>query len=169
MLGKGGTQKRAIEEVLALPQDHPQRQNILELVGIWRINVESKIDLDPEERELIMELSPAYIKWREDTLQEGIRQGLERGLERGLEQGVQQERRFMVEALLRTRFGELDEALLGIIKALLESSPDEFMPLCLNASREELLERFGDSGETQESWGNGDRPVFVKISELMKF
>lgn len=51
----------------------------------------------------------------------------------------------MVEALLKTRFGELDEALLGIIDALLESFPDEFMPLCLSASREQLLQQFGDS------------------------
>ncbi|MDJ1174840.1 hypothetical protein [Roseofilum capinflatum] len=125
MLGKGGTQKRAIEEVLALPQDHPQRRNILELVGIWRINVESKIDLDPEERELIMELSPAYIKWREDTLQQG--------------------QRLMIEALLRTRLGELDEALLAIISPLLELPPDECMSLGLHASREELLAQFGSN------------------------
>jgi hypothetical protein len=136
MLGKGGTQKRAIEQVLELPREDPQRKNILELVGIWRINVASKIELEPEERELIMELSPAYLKWREDTLQEGIQEGIERGIERG--------QRLMVEALLRTRFGELDEALLGIIDSLLVLSPDEFMPLCLQLSREELLERFGD-------------------------
>jgi hypothetical protein len=159
ILGKGGTQKRAIQEVLELPREDPQRRNILELVGIWRINVATKIELDEEDRELIMELSPAYIKWREDTIQEGIRQGLQQGLQQGLEQGVQQgleqgvqqERRLMIEALLRTRFGELDEALLGIIEALRKCPPDEFMPLCLNASREELLERFGDSGETEES------------------
>jgi len=132
MLGKGGTQKRAIEQVLELPREHPQRRNILQLVGIWRINVASKIELETEERELIMELSPAYLKWREDTLQEGIEQGIERG------------QRLMIEALLRTRFGELDEALLGIIDSLLVLSPDEFMPLCLQLSREELLERFGD-------------------------
>ncbi|MDJ1172433.1 hypothetical protein PMG71_23675, partial [Roseofilum sp. BLCC_M154] len=161
-----GTQKRAIEEVLELPREDPQRRNILELVGIWRINVATKIELDEEDRELIMELSPAYIKWREDTIQEGIRQGLEQGLQRGLEQGVQQgleqglkqgiqqgieQQRLMIEALLRTRFGELDEALLDIVEALLKCPPDEFMPLCLNASREELLERFGDSGEAEES------------------
>ncbi|MDJ1174873.1 hypothetical protein [Roseofilum capinflatum] len=155
MLGKGGTQKRAIQEVLELPREDPQRRNILELVGIWRINVATKIELDEDDQELMMELSPAYIKWREDTIQEGIRQGLEQGvqqgLQQGLEQGVQQERRLMIEALLRTRFGELDEALLGIIDALLKCPPDEFMPLCLSASREELLERFGSSGETEES------------------
>ena len=193
MLGKGGTQKRAIEQVLELPREDPQRRNILELVEIWRINVESKIELEPEERELIMELSPAYIQWREDTIQQGLEQGIQQGLQQGiqqgleqglqqgiqqgleqgiqqgleqgiqqgiqqgLEQGVQQERRFMIEALLRNRLGELDEALLGIIDALLDLSPDELMPLCLNASREQLLERFGDSDDTLDGWGKGDR------------
>ena len=132
MLGKGGTQKRAIQQVLELPPEYPQRRDILELVGIWRINVASKIELEPEERELIMELSPAYLKWREDTLQEGIERGIERG------------QRLTIEVLLRTRFGELDEVLSGVIDSLLVLSPDEFMPLCLQLSREELLERFGD-------------------------
>jgi hypothetical protein len=143
MLGKGGTQKRAIAQVLEIPREDPLRRNILELVGIWRINIASKIDLGTEERELLMELSPAYIKWREDMILEGIRQGLNQGLQQGLQQGVERQR-LMIEALLRTRFGELDEALLGIIDSLLLLSPDRFMPLCLQLSREELLERFGD-------------------------
>jgi len=144
MLGKGGTQKRAIAQVLELPREDPQRRNILQLVGIWRINVASKIELDTEERELLMELSPAYIKWREDTLQEGIQQGIERG------------QRLMVEALLRTRFGELDEAILGIIDSLLVLSPDQCMPLCLQLSREELLERFGDRASDAEHYRPSD-------------
>lgn len=72
-----------------------------------------------------MELSPAYIKWREDTLQQG--------------------QRLMIEALLRTRLGELDEALLAIISPLLELPPDECMSLGLHASREELLAQFGSN------------------------
>ena len=128
LLGKGGTQKRAIEQVLELPPDDRQRHNILELIGIWRINVQNKIQLEPEDTELIMELSPAYLQWREDTIQEGR----------------QQQQRLTTEALLRTRFGQLDEALLGIVDSLSALSLDEFMTLCLNASREELLERFGE-------------------------
>ena len=137
MLGKGGTQKKAIEEVLELPSDYPQQRNILELIGVWRINVQNKIELEPEDRELIMELSPAYLKWREETVQEG--------LERGVQQGLEQGQRLMIEALLRTRFGELDEALLGIVDSLLQLSPDELMSVGWQASREELLEQFGES------------------------
>ncbi|MDJ1184452.1 hypothetical protein [Roseofilum casamattae] len=140
ILGKGGTQKRAIEQVLELPPNHPQRRNILELIGIWRINIQNKIQLEPEDTELIMELSPAYLKWREDTLQ----QGRQEGRQEGLEQGKQQQQRLTVEVFLRTRFGELDEALLGIVDSLSELSLDEFITLGLNSSREELLERFGE-------------------------
>ncbi len=55
----------------------------------------------------------------------------------------------MIEALLRTRFGELDQALLAMIDSLLALSPDELMPWCLSASREELLEQFGDAAATE--------------------
>ncbi|MDJ1184453.1 hypothetical protein [Roseofilum casamattae] len=96
-----------------------------------------------------MERSPAYLKWREDTLQEGrqegLEQGVQQGLQEGLEQGKQQQQRLTVEAFLRTRFGELDEALSGIVDSLSELSLDEFITLGLNSSREELLERFGNN------------------------
>jgi predicted transposase YdaD len=74
----------------------------------------------------------------QEALAEGEKQGLERGLEQGLEQGE----RLVVENLLRVRFGELDEALQGIISRILQLSPEEFTPLLLHCSREELLKRF---------------------------
>lgn len=77
-----------------------------------------------------MELSPAYLKWREDTIQQGV------------QQGVQQTKRMTIETLLRTRFGSLDEELLGIIDRLMELSLEEFVPICMQASREELLAQF---------------------------
>jgi hypothetical protein len=130
LLGKGGTQRRAIQQVLDLPEDDSQRRNILELIGVWRINVQAKIDLSPEDQELVMELSPAYLKWREDTIQEGI------------QQGVQQAKGLTIETLLRTRFGSLDEELMAIIDSIMELSPEEFIPICMQGSREELLARF---------------------------
>ncbi|MDJ1178229.1 hypothetical protein PJF56_05080 [Roseofilum sp. BLCC_M91] len=126
LLGKGGTQKRAIQQVLELPDDDPQRRSILELIGVWRINVQAKIDLNPEDQELVMELTPAYLKWREDTVQEG----------------VQQAKRVTIETLLRTRFGSLDEELVGMIDSMMELALEELIPVCMQASREELLARF---------------------------
>ncbi|MBH8566444.1 hypothetical protein I8748_30560 [Nostoc sp. CENA67] len=74
-----------------------------------------------------MNLSQAYLEWREATLQEGQKD----------------ERRQVVENLLRVRFGSLDEELERIIEPLLQLPPQEYSRLLLELSREELLTRFG--------------------------
>jgi hypothetical protein len=62
ILGKGKTQQQAVEEIIALPETNPLRTNILALVSTWRVNVQTKQDLTEEDRELIMNLTPAYIQ-----------------------------------------------------------------------------------------------------------
>jgi predicted transposase/invertase (TIGR01784 family) len=57
---------------LRISTKHPMT---LELLSSWRITIETGKDLDEEGQELIMQLSPAYIKWREETLQEGKTEG----------------------------------------------------------------------------------------------
>jgi len=126
ILGKGGTQSQAINELLALPKLHPLRNNVLELLANWRITLEQRQTLDEDERLLIMNLSPAYLRWREETLQEGKQEG----------------RQEVIENLLLARFGELDEQLSRVIEPLLQLPPEEFTPLLLNLEREELLNRF---------------------------
>ena len=74
-----------------------------------------------------MNLSQAYLEWREATLQEGQKD----------------ERSQVVENLLRVRFGSLDEELERIIEPLLQLPPQEYSRLLLELSREELLTRFG--------------------------
>jgi len=126
ILGKGATQRQAIDELAALPKGIPLRSNALELLANWRLNLETSENLDQEDRELIMNLSPAYLQWREETLREGM----------------QAERRATIENLLRVRFGSLDDELFAIITQLLELPPEEFTRLLLQLSREELLNRF---------------------------
>jgi hypothetical protein len=72
VLGKGATQKQAISELFAMPREDGLRSVTLGLLMSWRveINIDDN-ELDAETQELIMQLSPAYIKWREETLQEG--------------------------------------------------------------------------------------------------
>ena len=70
--------------------------------------------------------------------QEALAEGEERGLERGLERGE----RLVVDNLLRVRFGELDPPLQAIISRILQLSPEEFTPLLLQYSKQELLKRF---------------------------
>jgi hypothetical protein len=131
ILGKGATQEQALAELIALPPEHPLRSNVLELISTWRVNLESKENLTEDERELIMQLSPAYLKWREDTLQEGRQAGRLEG------------ERVVVENLLKIRFGSLDDSLSRAMESMLELPPEELASLLLQLSREELLARFG--------------------------
>ncbi|MDV2996880.1 MAG: hypothetical protein N4J56_006585 [Chroococcidiopsis sp. SAG 2025] len=70
-----------------------------------------------------MNLSPAYLQRIEEARQEG--------------------QRVVIENLLKTRFGAIDEKLSRIIEPLLQLPPEEFTRLLLQSSREELLNRFG--------------------------
>jgi hypothetical protein len=73
-----------------------------------------------------MSLSPIYLQELADARQEG-RQEIQRSV---------------IENLLKVRFGSLDDELNVIIEPLLRLSPEEFTPLLIQLSREELLNRF---------------------------
>jgi predicted transposase/invertase (TIGR01784 family) len=75
LLGKDGIQARAIEEVAQLPQEHPYRQNTLELLGNLKVTLEARTDIAPEDRDLIMQLSPLYLEQIQAAKQEGEQQG----------------------------------------------------------------------------------------------
>ncbi len=123
--------------MVALPEENLLRRNILEIVANWRTNVEERENLSDEDRELIMNLSPAYERWREDTLREGRRQ--------------------MVENFLKARFGLLDEELTAAIAPMLQLPPEELTRLLLNLSREELLVWFGDVSRREDALREGRR------------
>jgi hypothetical protein len=100
-------------------------------IDIWFVPNQSK--LNDEDRELIMTLSPAYLKQREEWRQEG------------LQTGRQEELRLIVGSLLTARFGNLDEQLLAVVTPIMELSLTERTDLFLNLSqlsREELLAKF---------------------------
>ena len=81
-----------------------------------------------------MALSPIYLQQLEEAKQEGVQQGVQ--------QGVTTERRTVIENLLQVRFGSDDTELNSIIEPISRLSPQEFTPLLLQLSREELLNRF---------------------------
>lgn len=130
LLGKGNTQREAVEEVIALPRDNEARLAALKLLTSWKVSIEAKAEIEQEERELIMTLSQAYLEWEERTQQQGI------------EQGIQQGKLLVVQNLLKARFGELDEQLSSIIPSLLDLPAEEYTRLLLQLSREDLLARF---------------------------
>jgi predicted transposase/invertase (TIGR01784 family) len=98
LLGRGKVQKKAIAEVMAL-EESKQKLTILELLGNWKIMLDQKQEkLRAEERELIMNLSPAYLEWREKTLREGEQRGIQQGIQIGQQQGIQQVARNLLQA-----------------------------------------------------------------------
>ncbi|WP_193200220.1 hypothetical protein [Nostoc sp. MG11] len=126
LLGRGKIQRKAVEELVALPPSDLVRRNVLEIIYRWRISVMAQTELTKDDQELIMNLTQAYEEARAAAVLEG----------------VQQERRQVVENLLRFRFGSVDEELAGVVDSLLQLTPEEFTPLCLELSREDLLARF---------------------------
>ncbi|OCQ99929.1 hypothetical protein BCD64_02290 [Nostoc sp. MBR 210] len=124
VLGKGGTQKRAVEELTELPEQNPFRENLLEILADWRKNLELRDNLTREEQEVIMNLSPAYLQQQEDWKQEG--------------------QLSMIASLLEARFGTLDSELSVLVGKIAQIPVAERTQLLLslsNLSREELLQR----------------------------
>ncbi len=126
LLSKGKFQEKAIEELQQLELTNPLKSNILQLLTNLQAKLEAKQNIEEEERDLIMKLSPLYIKWREEAINEGI----------------QQERRIMIENMLLTRFGAIDIALSEIIEPLTKMPPRDAIQLLMQSSKEEILAHF---------------------------
>jgi hypothetical protein len=142
LLGKGTTQTQAINEVLAFDEKHALRQFLGELLLTWRINLEVQDRLTEDDKELLMNLSPIYEKWRELTLQEGMLEGMLEGMQKGMQQGRSEMQRVFLENMLISKFGSIDEPLMQITNPLLQLTPEEMTRLLMQCSREELLAKF---------------------------
>ncbi|MDJ0517794.1 MAG: hypothetical protein QNJ74_16615 [Trichodesmium sp. MO_231.B1] len=102
--------------------------------AVLHSNLEVISELEVQDRELIMRLSPLLSQQLEAATQSGIQQGIQ--------QAIRIERTAVIENLLKVRFNSLDDKLREIIQPILSLSPEEFTPLLLQLSREELLARF---------------------------
>ena len=144
ILGKGNVQKQAIAEIESLPVSHPFRKNALTMLNRLRTDLQVTANKDIEDQELIMRLSPLFDQQLEQAKQEAQQQGMQEGIQQGIQEGIQQGQRRLIENLLTSRFGSLDEQLATMISPLLTLPPEELAPLLLQSSREELLSRFGE-------------------------
>ncbi|NJL09436.1 MAG: hypothetical protein HC908_02055 [Calothrix sp. SM1_7_51] len=99
-----------------------------------KITIEVTGDIDTEDEELSMILSQAYEEWKEEIKRQEMQQGMQQGMQRG--------QRLSIENLLKARFGELHEQLVQIIPSVLMLPIEEYTPVLLQLSREELLARF---------------------------
>jgi Domain of unknown function (DUF4351) len=110
LLGKGRVQARAIREVAALPAEHPYRTNALDLLGNLKVILEARETIEPEEQELIMQLSPLYL----EKLQEAQQIGEQLGEQRGEIKGQQN----IVIRLLKRRVGDISAEVLARVAIL---------------------------------------------------
>ena len=122
LLGKGRVQQQAIEELKTLPQNNPLRDKAIDLLLSLKTQIEIKQVPNEEDREVLMNLSPIYLERLAEAEQKG--------------------QRTVIENLLKAKFGSLDDELNSIVQPLLALRPEEFSPLLLQLSREELISRF---------------------------
>ena len=88
LLGKNGNQNRAIQELVTTSSPSPLYANIEEILADYRSNLESDQSLTLDEEELIMNLSAAYLKKREEWKEEGKEEGKEDIILRLLRSGM---------------------------------------------------------------------------------
>jgi hypothetical protein len=89
VLGRGRTQKRAIEEVLSLPANAPRKNQILRLVASWKVRMDISELTEFGQQEEIMAMTEAFLTWEQETKDQAQREG------------QQQERRSIALNLLR--------------------------------------------------------------------
>jgi hypothetical protein len=158
ILGRGKVQRQAVEELETLTNNSPFLADVIELVhnliAVLSARQRQEQDIDQDDQELIMKLSQMYQQQLEELRKQGLQEGREEGRQKGLQEGrqegqqeglrtgVERERRAIIESILQVRFGEVDAELTGIINPLMAMSREEFTPLLLQSSREELLGRF---------------------------
>jgi predicted transposase YdaD len=114
LMARGKIQRQAIAELLALPANHPMRQNTIEQLAVLRIDLNVVQNLSKDERALAMNLSPVYEKWRQETLQEGRQEGELKGRQEGRQEGE----RSLVLRLLSRRIGNLSPNVVSKVEAL---------------------------------------------------
>jgi hypothetical protein len=102
LLGKGKVQSQAIDEVAALPPDNPYRQNALDLLGNLKVILEARTIIEPEEQNLIMQLSPLYLE----------------KIHAAEQVGRQDERQTLILRLLTRRVGTVSSEVETRVKAL---------------------------------------------------
>ncbi|TAE59330.1 MAG: hypothetical protein EAZ87_10150 [Nostocales cyanobacterium] len=146
ILGKGKVQRQAVEELETLANNRPLFADVIKLVNdliaVLSARQRQQQDIDQDDQELIMKLSEIYQQQLEELKKQGIQQGIQQGERIGIDRGIERERRAMIESILQVRFGVIDAELATIIEKLIVMDREEFTPMLLQLSREELIGRF---------------------------
>jgi flagellar biosynthesis/type III secretory pathway protein FliH len=116
-------QTQAVQEVLALPEDHPYKYQTIEHLARLQMSLQARQNESRLFKEVAMNLSPVYDEWKEKTIALGREQGLSLGREQGLSLGREQ----------GIPFGQID-----LLKRQLTAKFDRLSPQAL-----EPLDRLG--------------------------
>ena len=139
LLGKERVQSSAIAEVAALPLTHLCRQEALVWLGNLRVILEARKTREPEEEDLMMQLSPLFL----EKLQAAELVGEQRGEVNGKTQGRVEEARTLVFRQLTRKLGNISPILLAKIEALeierLESLGEDLLDFASIANLEQWL------------------------------
>ncbi|WP_017654507.1 DUF4351 domain-containing protein [Fortiea contorta] len=132
ILGRGTVQQTAINELEALPSNHPFQRAALELLYNLQQNLRVNQNLESDDRELVMRLAPLYQQDRELARQEGEQREAFRFLNRQLNH----------------RFGEIDASIVERIRVLsteqLEALGEAFLDFSSIAEMVAWLDQQGD-------------------------
>jgi predicted transposase YdaD len=74
--------------------------------------------------------------------QEGFEEGFKEGFEQGRKEGREEGRQEAIEILLKIRFSKLDRQLKATIPGLMQLPSQAGLTIVVNASREEIIDRF---------------------------
>jgi Domain of unknown function (DUF4351) len=133
LLGRGQTQKQAVDEVIAIDAREARRAAILKLLSNWKISLEITGQAEADE-ELMMVLSQAYLEWEQQTEQ------------RGEQKGLQRERSLILRQLTR-RVGQVSPALTSQVESLtlekLESLGEALLDFSSSADLDGWLRTLG--------------------------
>ena len=136
ILGKGQIQRRAVDELLALPDTSEHKENTLRLIANWRIITIKQTNLIEEDQEIVMNLSTAYVEWEQKTLEQGRQEGEQQGIQQG-------EKRLIIRQINK-RFDVIPDALVEQIHQLsieqLELLSEAFLDFSTITDLEQWLE-----------------------------
>ncbi|NJK62629.1 MAG: DUF4351 domain-containing protein [Synechococcaceae cyanobacterium SM2_3_1] len=120
LLGRGKVQQQTVTDLLELAPEDPMRQNVLRALSNCRIGVSTKQEeLEEEERELIMNLSPAFLEWEKSTLNQGRQQGGQ--------EGKREEAFTMAKRVLNRRVGSIESTLQQKVERLSTEKLEELV------------------------------------------
>ncbi|NUQ77668.1 MAG: hypothetical protein HUU21_29370 [Polyangiaceae bacterium] len=122
LMGAGKVLRRAVAELVALPDDAPERTLALPLLVSLRLEItEDPAPGSAEDEEFLMSTHDIVEAWKQQWLEEGMQRGIAQGVERGIAQGIE---RGIARALIdvyEARFGAIPAEL----RAALERTHDE--------------------------------------------